>query len=65
MYNVFKLRIIECTMIQIILLVLLGLLAAFIAVITGVLGSLWLLLFKQELNLPFGKKQNNPPQTPS
>ncbi|HHT9137002.1 MAG TPA: hypothetical protein ACFYEK_07130 [Candidatus Wunengus sp. YC60] len=52
-------------MIQIILLVLLGLLAAFIAVITGVLGSLWLLLFKQELNLPFGKKQNNPPQTPS
>ena len=48
-------------MIQIILLVLLGLLAVFIAVITGGIGWLWLLLFKQELNLPFGSKQKNPP----
>jgi hypothetical protein len=48
-------------MIQIVILGLMAVLAIVIAVLTGTLGKIWLMLFKQELNLPFGKKQNDSP----
>jgi hypothetical protein len=48
-------------MIQALLLFLLGLLVVAVAVLTGTLGKIWLALFKQELNLPFGKKKDTTP----
>lgn len=48
-------------MIQIIILFFLAAIVILIATFTGVVGWIWLLLFKQELNLPFDVKQDKSP----
>ena len=49
-------------MIQILVIALLAGVVIVIAAITGGLGWLWLLLFQQELNLPFGAKKPQQPK---
>lgn len=44
-----------------IILGIFGVIVVLVAALTGTLAKVWLALFKQELHLPFGKKNENHP----
>ncbi|MCL4360713.1 hypothetical protein M1555_05715 [Patescibacteria group bacterium] len=49
--------------VQALIILFLGIVVGLIALLTGVVGRLWLLLFKKELSLPFGGKNDAPSET--
>ena len=49
-------------MVSTIILGFLGIIIVLVALLTGVLGKIWLALFAQELNLPFMAKKPDQPK---